>query len=131
MIDLTYDCVEQAMKDAVPEVQDKYSELLSWHTDPPGIYTLFAFVLEPVLLSALSSGSDPALLKRIFNFFEAMARSSDVHVRNLLQVEILEQLVGDKTKLSVAWSHMGQATRKITQETARIRRSEQNLPEEE
>jgi hypothetical protein len=131
MSDLTYDGLEQAMKDAVPEVQDRYPELLRWHTDPPGLYTLFSQVLKPVLLPALSSGSDPALLKRIFDFFEAMAGSSDVQVRNLLQVEILEQLVNDKTKLSSAWPHMGEATRKIVQETARIWRCEENLPEEE
>jgi hypothetical protein len=73
---MTYDRVEQAMKDAVPEVQDKYPELLRWHTGPQGPYTLFAQALQPVLLPALSSGSDP--LKRIFGFFEAMAGSSDV-----------------------------------------------------
>jgi hypothetical protein len=129
MTNLTYDRVEQAMRDAVPEVQDKYPELLGWHTDPPGPYTLFAQALKPVLLPALSSGSGP-LLKRIFDFFEAMAGSSDVQVRNLLQVEILEQLVCDKTKLSSAWPYMGEATRKITQETTRVWRCEENLPEE-
>jgi|GEM_PF-5057490 hypothetical protein len=46
MRNLTYDGVEQAMKDAVPEVQDKYPELLRWHTDPPGLYTLFSQVLK-------------------------------------------------------------------------------------
>jgi hypothetical protein len=34
-------------------------------------------------------------------------------VRNLLQVEILEQLVSDKTKLSCASPHMGEATVKM------------------
>jgi len=129
MKSLTYDAVEQAMKDAVPELQDKFQELLRWHTDPPGLYTLFAQVLKPALLPALSSGSDPGLLKRIFDFFEAMAGSSDLQVRNLLQVEILEQLVNDKNKLSSAWPHMGEATREIANETARIWRCEENLPE--
>lgn len=130
MIDLTYDRVEQALKDAVPEVQNNYPELLRWHTDPPGPYTLFAQVLKPVLLPALGSGGDQALLKRIFRFFEAMACSSDVRVRNLLQVEILELLVNDKAKLFSAWPHMEGATRRITQETARIWRCEGNLPED-
>jgi len=130
MRNLTYDSLEQAMKDAVPEVQDKYPELLRWHTDPPGLYTLFAQVLKPVLLPALSSSNDADLLRRIFDFFEAMADSTDVQVRNLLQVEILEQLASDKTKLSSAWPHMGEATKKITRETARIWRCEENLPKE-
>src|ERR1700739_3339477 len=112
MTDLAYDRVEQAMKDAVPEVQDKYPGLLRWHTDPPGLNTIFALVLKPVMLPALSSSGNPGLLRRIFDFFEEMARSSDVRVRNLLQVEILEQLVNEKVKLASAWPHMGEATKK-------------------
>ena len=71
------------------------------------------------------------MLKRVFNFFEEMARPSDIQVPNLLQVGIFEWLVGDKAKISVAWTYMGQETKKIARDTARIRRCQENLPEEE
>lgn len=130
MIGLTYDRVEQVMKEAVPEVHEHYAELLSWHPEP-GLYTLFNCTMWPVLSPALDSGKDTALLKRIFSFFEEMACSSDVRVVNLLQVEIFERLVAERTKLATAWKFMGPETRKIARNTARIWRREENLPERE
>jgi hypothetical protein len=132
MINLTYDRVEKALVDAVPEVRDKYKEFFRWwKSGPPDLYNIFLFTLEPVLMPALGSGSDADLLDRIFRYFEDMARSGDIQVRNLLQVEILEKLVGDRSKLSVAWQYMGEETKKLARETARIRSCEENLPPKE
>ncbi len=125
---LTYDRVEQAMKDAVPEVQDKYPALLSWYSDPDP-YTLFAFVLKPVLKPALKS-EDSLVLLRIFRFFEQMACSSDIKVPNLLQIQIFEWLVGEPENLTTAWKYMGDETKNIARRTAQIRHCEDNLPEE-
>ncbi len=130
MIGLTYDRVEQAMKDAVPEVEEHYPGLISWHPDP-GLYTLFDCVLRPVFTPALDSGKDTSLLERIFDFFEEMARSSDVQVVNLLQVEVFERLVGEPNRFAVAWKYMGPETKKIAGNTARIWGREENLPQEE
>ena len=128
MTNLTYDGVEEAMKGAVPEVQARYPDLLSWYPNPDP-YTLFTFVLEPVLKPALTSGKAEALI-RIFGFFEEMARSSDIKVRNLLQVGIFEELVGVPDKLAAAWKYMGDETKSIARQTARIRRCEDNLPKD-
>jgi|ERR1700694_2999928 len=118
---------------ALPELRERYEQGLGWWQgpEPPGQYVVFGFVVDPVLRDLLSSNKEPAMLKRVFNFFEEMARSSDIQVPNLLQVGIFEWLVGDKAKLSVAWPYMGQETKKIARDTARIRRCEENLPEEE
>lgn len=115
------------MKDAVPEVQEHYPGLVSWHPNP-GLYILFNFVLRPVLSPALDTGRDAALLRRIFDFFEEMARSSDIHVVNLLQVEIFERLVGEPERLATAWTFMGEETKNVARRTAQIRHCEGNLP---
>jgi hypothetical protein len=129
MSSLTYDHVEQAMKDAVPEVEEHYPSLINWHPTP-GLHTLLNFVLRPVMSSALDTGKDAALLRRIFDFFEEMARSSDLRVVNLLEVEIFERLVGEPERLATAWKFMGEETKNVARRTARMRHCEGNLPED-
>jgi hypothetical protein len=115
--------------DAVPEVRENYTELLRWWKSAlPDPYNIFLFTLEPVLMAALDSDSNTDVLTRIFRYFEDMARSEDIQVRNLFQVEILEKLVCDRSKLSAAWHHMGEESKKLARDTARIRRCEENLP---
>ena len=72
----------------------------------------------------------PAQLPPGLHFFEQMARSSDIRVANLLQVEIFERLVREPNRLATAWKFMGPETKKIARDTARIWRCEENLPEE-
>lgn len=129
MMNLTYERVEQSMKEAVPEVEEHYAGLISWHPDP-GLYTLFDCVLRPVLAPALDSGKDIALLKRIFRFFGEMAHSPDVRVVNLLQVEIFERLVREPGRLATAWKFMEPETKNVARNTARIWHCEENLPDE-
>ena len=126
MTSLTYDRVEQAMKDAVPEVENNYPSLLSWypHPDP---YALFTFVLKPVLKPALES-DDSQVLTRVFRFFEEMARSSDIQVPNLLQIQVFEWLVGEPGNLATAWKYMSEETKNVARRTARILHCEDNLP---
>jgi hypothetical protein len=129
---LTYDNVGKALFEAVPELQEQYRKRLAWWggNETPGQYIVSGFVLEPFLRELLDSEPDSILLKRIFDFFEEMARSPDPEVANLLQVGIFERLVGEKETLAVVWKHMGEETRSIARKTARIRRREQKLPTE-
>jgi hypothetical protein len=130
MNDLTYEKVNDALLSVVPEFQDRYKRELSWWEgpDPPGQYTVFGFVAKPAVRELLSANTEPALLTRIFDFFEEMAGSSDIQVPNLLQIEIFEWLVGDPEGLATAWKFMGPKTKTIARDTARIRRCEKNLP---
>jgi hypothetical protein len=132
MNDLTYENVSDALLSVVPELQDRYKRELSWWQgpEPPGQYMVFGFVAKPAVRELLSSNTEPALLRRIFDFFEEMARSSDIQVPNLLQIEIFEWLVGDPAGLATAWKFMGPKTKKIARDTARIRGCQKNLPEE-
>jgi hypothetical protein len=127
---LTFDKINDALLSALPEFQERYKRELGWWQGPeaPGQYTVFGFVASPVVRELLASNDEPALLKRIFDFFENMARSADVQVPNLLQIEIFEWLVGDPERLAVAWKYMGEQTKTIARQTARTRRCERNLP---
>lgn len=133
MNDLSYEKVNDALLSVVPEFQERYKRELSWWQgpEPPGQYTVFGFVAKPAVRELLSSNKESALLKRIFGFFEEMARSSDIQVPNLLQIEIFEWLIGDRERLATAWKFMGEETKAVARRTARIRRCEKNLPEEE
>ncbi len=130
MNELKFDTVDKALLRAIPELQEHYGQGLAWWKwdDHPGQYIICGFVLEPFLKELLGSNRDPAILKRIFDFFEDMARSSDIQVVNLLQVEIFEDLVGEPDRLALAWKYMGEETKNLARRTARIRRCEHNLP---
>jgi hypothetical protein len=127
---LTFENVSDALLSALPEFQERYRRELSWWQgpEPPGQYTVFGFVTKPAVRDLLGSNKEPALLKRIFDFFEEMARSSDIQVPNLLQIEIFEWLIGDPERLATAWKYMGEETKTVARRTARTLRCEQNLP---
>jgi hypothetical protein len=133
MNDLAFSKVTDALLSVLPEFQDRYRRELSWWQgpEPPGQYTVFGFVAKPIVRELLSSDTEPALLKRIFDFFEEMARSSDIEVPNLLQIEIFEWLVGDPGRLATGWKYMGEKSKALACSMARIRHCEQNLPRSE
>lgn len=119
----------EALRAAFPELREAYGkELDFWGGEEPGQYNVWGFVLSPFFRDLLKSDQDPDTLERIFGFFEEMARSDDVQVVNLLQVEELEYLIGEPARLSRAWRYMGEKTKQLTKETAKIWKCEDNLP---
>jgi len=134
MEELTYDNVGDALLSRVQEIRAQYDEEFAGYADEqPGRYLVFGLVLNPFLFRLLGSREDEKteVLRRVFNFFEEMAESSDIQVVNLLQVEELEPLVTKRDLLAQAWRYMGKRTKALARETAKIWRSEQNLPVEE
>jgi hypothetical protein len=127
---LTYDSVDKALLASVPELGKRYSAEAEWQ-GRPGQYIVVEDVLRPFLNELLDSGKDAGLIRRVFDFLEDMARSSDIEVVNLLYVGILETLVGQPGRLGTAWKYMGEATRKVARECARTYRCEANLPSQD
>lgn len=130
---LSYAEVDKALIDAVPEIRPRLEKEFEWRSQiggHPRPYDVVLFVLKPLLKELIDLRTDDALVQRIFDFFEQMARSTDLEVVNLLQVCIFEGLVGEPERLSAAWKYMGKETKAIAQRTAKIRRCEQNLPTE-
>ena len=132
MKNLTFAKVSDALFSAAPEFRELYERELSWWQgpEPPGNYVIFGFLVQPALRDLLGTREDPSLLKRLFDFFEEMANSSDIEVVNLLQVGVFEWLISDVDKLAAAWKYMGEETKAIARETARIWRREDNLPQD-
>jgi hypothetical protein len=130
MANIEYSHLTENLLLAVPEFQERYNrELAQWQPpDPPGQYIVFSFVVKPALRELLAADREPVHLKRVFDFFEQMARSSDIQVPNLLGIEIFEWLVGDSTVLATAWQYMGEETKRIARNTARILGRESNVP---
>jgi hypothetical protein len=132
MANIEFQNVTEDLLSAVPEFRERYNhEFADWQPlEVPGQYIVFGFVVIPALRELLAADRQPVLLRRIFNFFEQMAGSSDAEVPNLLGVEIFEWLLGDPASLSVAWQYMGEETRKLARRMALILRRESILPGE-
>ena len=130
---LTFETVTDAFLYAVPELRERYKQEFKWWAEGPephGQYIFFALLAVPAVRELLDLNYESILLQRIFDFFEEMARSSDIEVVNLLQIAIFEWLVADKHGLATAWKYMGEETKAIARETARIWRREDNLPQD-
>jgi hypothetical protein len=126
---LTYDNVVEALIGRFPELGGAYGKWLdSWKGERPGQYNSWGELVSPYFRDLLKSKRDPNTLKRIFEFFEEMAGSDDVHVVNLLQVEELEFLTAKPELLAYAWEFMGEKTKALTRETAKLWKCERNLP---
>lgn len=131
----SYEEVISALLAAVPEIKDRYDRSAAWQAEVevgarPTHYEVVESMLQPLLKDELDMGRNPALLRRVFEFFEQLAGSSDLQVVNLLQVGIFENLVGYRDRLATAWKYMGPETKKIARKTARIFHREKNLPPE-
>lgn len=117
--ELTYGNVVEAALRLSPDFQRVYDEkvrILGPSLDLPHVF--FGSVIEPILRNLLDDKTDRAGLDRFFGFFDAMANSPDLQVVNLLQVGILEWLVAEPDRLSVASAHMGVGTREIARRSA-------------
>ncbi|MGC1188734.1 MAG: hypothetical protein WA871_15220 [Candidatus Acidiferrales bacterium] len=129
---IDYQNVNEELLSAIPELASRYEKEAEWRANVggrPGPYDVICYVLKPLLRHLLDSDNDPALLKRIFSFFEQMARSSDIQVVNLLHVGIFESLIGERDRLVTAWKYMGEESKNVARRAAHARRRDHNLPD--
>ena len=103
---LSYRSIRNVFLERFPElwerIEAKYATHYNLKTQIPGSYPLFEEILKPRVIELLESGADNDMLKRIFSFYEEMARSSDEEVVNLLWISITEPLVYDKKLIAKA-----------------------------
>ena len=126
-----YGNLDQEFLAAFPELMERYSaEFSYWQKDSqdrPGAYMLFGLVVYPFVTESLDV-ADQSALKRLFAFFETMARSADPKVLNLLRLEVIDNLLYDPARLGRAWRYMGHFTKRITTDAASKLNLESNLP---
>jgi hypothetical protein len=129
---LSYRSIRNVFLERLPElwerIEAKYATHYNLKTQIPGSYPLFEEILKPRVIELLESGADNDMLKRIFSFYEEMARSSDEEVVNLLWISITEPLVYDKKLIAKAWKYWGEKTKDMAREIAKRRGWEGNLP---
>lgn len=130
MDDMKYSNVSVQLQAAIPELNDRFEKEAWVINDPAGPrqYLVIELILNPLLRELLDNNREPALLKRIFDFFERMAKSSDPEIPNLLAVGVFEPLVNQPKRVRLAWRYMGSETKKLAREVARGLSREQNLP---
>lgn len=85
----------------VTEIHDLYKQNEYAHL-------VFEYIFNPFLLEFLESEKDTAILKRLFDFFESMAQSTDMQVVHVLVVIILKAL--SPAQYMVAQKYMGAKT---------------------
>ena len=97
-----------------PHLSSRISHYLNmFDGSSPGSHILYGNVLSPYVKELLKSDRDPTALSQVFSFYEELAQSSDIEVRNLLQVTLLEGLWDEKILLNRASHYMLPETRRI------------------
>jgi hypothetical protein len=109
---------------ALPELAGKLRALRyeygpATEFDPPGIHTVIAVVFVEYVELAVDSG-EPDRIQRLYRFMERMATSTELVVRNALQVSLLEVLGDDRARLDRARREMGPATLALSHEIERF-----------
>ena len=81
-------------------------------------HSLYGNVLNPIVVALIKEDGyeNNDLLKKIFEFYEQMAKYGDEEVRNLLQVTLLEYLWDDYVVYTRSMKLMGKNTLKINKE---------------
>lgn len=132
MTELTIVNIADEMLAALPELRNRYEELLEWwRDDEPGMHIVFGDVFNPFVIELLESCSDGEILQRAFAFVERMANSLDERVVNIVYVTICEELGGKHQRLLKFWKYMGLRTKEIAREVQRWwRKPGEVLPEQ-
>ena len=100
----------------IPEIKTKYQEEMAWwgNEEFPGLHNILGDVMNSFVVNLLKSSGNEELKSRIFSFYEDMAISSDYHIRNVLEVTLLEYLGDDKEILNTAYNYMGIYTKRLS-----------------
>ncbi len=109
-------------------IETEYGSYYDLKHQLPGAYPLFEDILQERVIELLKAGAYDDSLRRIFSFYEEMARSQDEEVVTLLWISIMERLVYEKTLIAEAWKYMGEKTKDMAREIAGLRGWKENLP---
>lgn len=98
------------MQKFLPSTKKAYSESINKYGE-----VLETVVIEdifmPPILTLLSENKDSQLLERIFEYFEEIVNSDNLHLINIFSITVLEMLGNDKMILETAKQYMGTKTK--------------------
>ena len=99
-----------------PELLYLYEkQFVFWGDDAPPQHCFFGAVLNEYLSTLLYENTDQQMISRIFAFYEEMALSDDIEIRNMLQVTLLEYLWDDFVVFTNAMVYMLPETKRINE----------------
>lgn len=98
------------MQKFLPSTKKVYSESINKYGE-----VLETVVIEdifmPPILALLSENKDSQLLESMFEYFEEIVNSGDLHLINVFSITVLEMLGNDKEILETAKKYMGTKTK--------------------
>lgn len=106
----------EKMQKFLPSTTSKYNEIIKKYDDVLET-VIIEDVFMPLILNLLSENKKQQLLQSIFEYFEEIVNSDNLHLINILSITALEMLGNDKTILKTADQYMGTKT-KILQKKA-------------
>jgi hypothetical protein len=109
----TYRELVTSVPEIIGPIEAKFGSDYDLSVENPGEYPIFEEVVQGFLLDNLERSQDPAILTRLFDFFERMATSGDKPVIDLLRIAILESLVFRSDDYARAIPYMGPETTKF------------------
>lgn len=122
-MNIDYDHMIELLVKHVPEIAAKCElELRWWGTETPGPHVVYGDVLNPHVDELIQSG-DEVGLRRVFDFVERLARSSDPRVAEVVAVTVCEHLGANAARLQAARRFMGPVTHEISLEVEAFWRS--------
>lgn len=111
--------VADELVEAVPELAGPVESFFGeWGNDPPepGLVNLADSVLFPFVEKVVRSGGPRDLLERLFGVLERMAAHRDAHVRDAMQVGVVNPLVDQPDLFELAKPFMGSQILGMTRE---------------
>ena len=120
MESITKDNLVQHLRDALPELEDRYQKRVEfWKGERiPSNYEVFGSVLKPRLNEDLEKGQLTEFLRRAALFIESVCNSGDPEAINVTWIEIFEWLIYKPKELDLLWLALGTATRKNIKDAA-------------
>ncbi len=111
---MLFDEMNEVLMLKFPELKSLYEEQFSfWGDEIPPQHCFYGAVLNNYVSMLLLKHQDQQMIKRIFEFYEELANSNDMEVKNLLQVTLLEYLWDDPIIYNNAIKHMLTETKNI------------------
>lgn len=104
------------MQKFLPSTKNAYSESINKYGEVLETVVIEDIFMPPILI-LLSENKDSQLLESIFEYFEKIVNSDDLHLVNIFSITVLEMLGNDKAILETAKQYMGTKT-KILQKKA-------------
>lgn len=113
---MKYDNLVEKILNDIPELKNEYLDKAEDNLidEATGVHVVFGLIVTPYVVNLLKNDNEvnTKILKKIFVFFEDMAKSEDSLIQEVLEFTVIEGLIEEgKEILSKSYSYMLDETR--------------------